>query len=508
MDEPTPAIVRVHPCGSEPMPLHSVASSRAIERQGQASLPPHTLMRRAGEAVARLALAVAPHAGTIWIAAGPGNNGGDGLEAARMLHLAGKRVAVSLLADPKQLPSDASDALLRTQQVGVPILDGLPTRQEEALAIDALLGLGMRRPAEGVIAEAIAALNAHQRPVLAVDVPSGLDCERGQPLGGLAVEADHTLSLLTLKPGLFTAQGRDHAGAVWLCDLGLNTAHTADAWLSAADSWRQVAQVRRHAQHKGSFGDVVVIGGAEGMTGAAWLAAHAALIAGAGRVYVDPLAGGQAGPAPMPELMCRLRISDDAAALSRSTVACGCGGGTAVLTVLPAILEHSARLVLDADALNAVASDAALRRLLRERSARNLPSLLTPHPLEAARLLGCDTATVQGDRVAAAEELARRFACAVLLKGSGSVIAAPGEPPRINASGNALLATAGTGDVLAGWAAGAWSCKTEATAHAVGAGTAWLHGAAADQALAGSTRIALNASRLIGEMARAASLFA
>ena len=140
MDEPTPAIVRVHPCGSEPMPLHSVASSRAIERQGQASLPPHTLMRRAGEAVARLALAVAPHAGTIWIAAGPGNNGGDGLEAARMLHLAGKRVAVSLLADPKQLPSDAADALLRTQQVGVPILDGLPTRQEEALAIDALLG--------------------------------------------------------------------------------------------------------------------------------------------------------------------------------------------------------------------------------------------------------------------------------------------------------------------------------------------------------------------------------
>jgi hydroxyethylthiazole kinase-like uncharacterized protein yjeF len=142
MVDPLPSIVRVLPASGQPKPLHGVAASRRIEQQAQAALPPHTLMRRAGEAVARLALAIAPHADRIWIACGPGNNGGDGLEAARMLHLAGRQVEVSLLADPQRLPADAADALHRAQQAGVAIRSDLPPRHDEALAIDALLGLG------------------------------------------------------------------------------------------------------------------------------------------------------------------------------------------------------------------------------------------------------------------------------------------------------------------------------------------------------------------------------
>jgi hydroxyethylthiazole kinase-like uncharacterized protein yjeF len=499
-----PFIVRVLPACSEPKPLHGVAASRRIEQQAQAALPPHTLMRRAGEAVARLALAIAPHAGRVWVACGPGNNGGDGLEAARTLHLAGWHVEVSLLADPQRLPADAADALQRARQAGVAIRGDLPSRHDEALAIDALLGLGAKRPAEGVLAQAIAALNARGARVLAVDLPSGLDGETGQPLGGLAVQADHTLSLLTLKPGLFTGQGRDHAGQAWLCDLAVSSPEAADAWLSAEASWRRFSRRRLHAQHKGSFGDVVVAGGAAGMTGAAWLAAQAALIAGAGRVYVDPLAEDHAGPSPLPELMHRAGMSRDAQALARSTIACGCGGGSAVAAVLPIILEHGARVVLDADALNAIAADASLQALLRHRAARGLPSLLTPHPLEAARLLGSDTAAVQADRLKAAQELAGRMACTVLLKGSGTIVAAPAETPWINSTGNALLASAGTGDVLAGWAAGLWSSHSTDSALPVACAAAWLHGAAADRALARGRGAPLNASRLIEAMGETA----
>ena len=146
-----------------------------------------------------------------------------------------------------------------------------------------------------------------------------------------------------------------------------------------------------------------------------------------------------------------------ASAISASTIVCGCGGGDAVRAPLPRLLGLAARLVLDADALNAVASDTGLQTLLTQRAARGLPTVLTPHPLEAARLLGVGTAEVQADRLRAAQALADRFACCVVLKGSGSVIAAPFEVPRINATGNAALATAGTGDVLAGWLGGLWA---------------------------------------------------
>jgi hydroxyethylthiazole kinase-like uncharacterized protein yjeF len=204
--------------------------------------------------------------------------------------------------------------------------------------------------------------------------------------------------------------------------------------------------------------------------------------------------------------MCRTGLSRTAPeALARATVVCGCGGGSAVAEVLPMVVAHSARLVLDADGLNAIAADASLQALLAARGAAGKPCLITPHPLEAARLLGTEAAEVQQDRMEAAQRLAERLRCAVLLKGSGSVCAAPSQPPYVNPTGNALLATAGTGDVLAGWAGGRWSqAPGDASlrhAQHIGAACAWWHGRAADLAADAGRRTPLTASLLVDAMA-------
>jgi hydroxyethylthiazole kinase-like uncharacterized protein yjeF len=235
------------------------------------------------------------------------------------------------------------------------------------------------------------------------------------------------------------------------------------------------------------------------MSGAALLAARAAHAAGAGRVYVELLGAAEADAAGRgdvlrvdalrPELMFRPDWSAHAGAAKNATVVCGCGGGEAVRAVLPRLLSRAGRLVLDADALNAIAADASLATLLRARAAGT--SVLTPHPLEAARLLGCGTAQVQADRLRAARELAARHACIVVLKGSGSVVAAPGEAPGINASGNATLASAGTGDVLAGWIGGRWAQQSASTPSAsleTVLRAVAEHGAAAEPATAGPLR--------------------
>lgn len=448
-----------------PWPLLDVQATRQAEAQAAAGLPPHALMRRAGLAVARLALAVAPHARRVWIACGPGNNGGDGLEAALHLQAWGRQVQLTLAGEPARLPPDAAAAWARAQAAGL-----VPVAEPPAdwdLAIDALLGIGSSRPLAGALARAAAALQAGARPVLAVDLPSGLDADRGT---GAAVRASHTLALLALKPGLFTAEGRDAAGEVWFDDLGVAPAAAPSAWLAGPPA----AAVRPHASHKGSWGDVAVVGGAPGMAGAAVLAAVAALHAGAGRVFLAALDPALGPVVPgWPELM---RRTPDALDLERLTVACGCGGGAEVAAALPAVLARARALVLDADALNAIAASAPLQDLLRARAGR--PTVLTPHPLEAARLLGGTTAQVQADRLAAAQALAAHYGCIAVLKGSGTVVAAPGAVPRLNPTGNARLATGGTGDVLAGLLAARLAVAGDALEAACAA--VWAHGAAAD----------------------------
>jgi len=486
-----------------PWPLHDAAASRASEAAALAASPPHALMQAAGLAVARLALAHFAPLRRVEILAGPGNNGGDGFVAARHLHAAGVALRVRWIGDEARAPEDARCALAEARAAGVAIEPwrNTPIAADADFVVDALLGLGSRRAPEGALAEAIDAIAASGRPVLAVDLPSGLHADSGQLLGTRGVRADATLALLTLKPGLFTARGRDQAGAVWFDDLG--AAPTAPtAWLAGAPdaAWLRGAD---HAAHKGSQGDLVVVGGAPGMVGAAWLAARAALAAGAGRVYASLLdAQAAAYDATRPELMTRAAWwQEPPAALAAATVVCGCGGGTRVAQALAPLLAHAPRLVLDADGLNALAHDTALQRLLQSRAARDLATLLTPHPLEAARLLGTSTAAVQADRLAAATALARRYAATVVLKGSGSIVAAPDALASINPTGNAALATAGTGDVLAGWAGGLWARRPTASAYEVATVAAWQHGRAADRQRAAGHVGPLRAADLVEALA-------
>jgi len=427
-------------------PLFGVDPTRLIEVSAAKNLPPHTLMQRAGLAVARLALAMAPHAQRIWVACGPGNNGGDGLEAAIHLQRWGKQPVVTWLGDVQRAPPDSAAAYQRLADAGISIAT-TPSGDFD-LCVDALLGIGGqgREPA-GQMADWIRQINTSGTPVLSVDIPTGLQADSGQTTT-LHVQASHTLSLLTLKPGLFTAHGRDATGTLWLDALGLVPGMQDDRLPTAWLNGRPLPTPRSHASHKGSFGDVAVVGGAPGMTGAALLAASAALHAGAGRVFVG-LLDQQAMTVDIqqPELMFRPIQS---LAFSTMTVVCGCGGGQTVASILGEVLNSAAPVVLDADALNAIAGDNTLQTALVARAARQAVTVLTPHPLEAARLLGLTAQQVQGDRLGAAATLAQRFACTVVLKGSGTLITSPGQTPVINPTGNARLATAGTGDVLAG----------------------------------------------------------
>lgn len=485
-------------------PLHELAAIRAQECAARQGLAPHELMQRAGLAVARLALALAPHAQKIWVAAGPGNNGGDGLEAALHLARAGRKVTVSL--EPKVTrPADAQAALGKAKAAGLEVHSGAtaPELQAGDLALDALFGLGLARSPRGWALDAIRALNTTPAAVLAIDLPSGLDAERGTVhLEATCVRAQHTLSLLALTPGLFSASGRDHAGEVWFDGLGASEPCQPPIARLVTDV-EPLWPTRQHSQHKGNFGDVWVIGGSTGMAGASMLAARAALVAGAGRVHWLPL-DPQAPAVDLlhPELMANRAESLQARAdeLDNATVVCGCGGGEAVRAALPLLFTRAGRLVLDADALNALASDAtALLPMLTARAVRGRPTMMTPHPLEAARLLRCSTASVQTDRLAAARAISQRYGAIVVLKGSGSVIAAPNRTLRINASGNAALAIAGTGDVLAGWIGGLWAQGlTPLDAACLGVHS---HGAAADHWHAQKQHAGgLEASELIREL--------
>lgn len=449
--------------------LHDTQNTRVLEAAAAAACGPHVLMQRAGAAIAQLALAVAPHAKRIWIACGSGNNGGDGLEAAALLHAAGKWVEVSWTGSVDTAPEDSQKSWHKAVAAGVPFVDRAPkSLGPQDLCIDALLGIGMSpRPGRApspLLLEHLNAIRHTAATILCVDAPSGLIADTGQLAPGFEHTAAsppanagprHTLSLLTLKPGLFTGVGRDESGTVWLDDLGVDLSTQApSAWLAGAAPTQSPS--RPHASHKGSWGDVAIVGGeglrqrGMGMTGAALLAASAALHAGAGRVMLAPLDADLLQlPGELPEIMLR---RFDKLELENITTVCGCGGGAAIHALMPELLVRAQRLVLDADALNAIAADPTLQQLTRQRAANNPRHItaMTPHPLEAARLLGCDTATVQADRVHAAQRLAELFHCVVNLKGSGSIIAAPEHTPVINATGNARLATGGTGDVLAG----------------------------------------------------------
>ena len=448
--------------------LFSTIETRKLEARANAHLPAHTLMQRAGLAVARLAMAVAPHAHVIWIACGPGNNGGDGYEAARHLKLWGKFPVITADDATGLMPADA--AASRQSAIEAGVIFSVEAPRQYDLCIDAMFGLGIIRALGTLYTNWIDKINSRTVPVLAIDTPSGLDPDRGTHTVK-CVHADYTLSLLTLKPGLFTADGREASGEIWFNSLGVGEPSGPCAEINGEPQF----VIRAHNTHKGSFGDVGIVGGAKGMAGAALLAAQAALLGGAGRVYLTLLDTTIARlDTNQPEIMFRKFCELN---LESMVIVAGCGGGDAISAQLDEILERSTRLVLDADALNSIARDASLQRKLEAR--RLLTTVLTPHPLEAARLMGIEAADVQANRLSVAQAMADRFACTVVLKGSGTVIAAPAMVPRINPTGNARLATAGTGDVLAGLIGARLASRLSAFQCAYE--SVYLHGRVADK---------------------------
>lgn len=482
-------------------PLHTVAEIRDIERAAAQRLPEGALMQRAGQAGANEALDLLPFTTSksrVLVLAGPGNNGGDALESAAHLAHAGAQVTL-LHFEPSGEPSaERRHALERARGAPLRILppDAAAVGGAEwNLVIDGLFGIGLKRPLSGIAAELAAAVNALHCPVLALDVPSGLDADTGAIVGdGVAVRATHTITFIGDKPGLHTCEGRDHAGLVLVSNLDIDGSlfPRAAAQLSDAALFAHCAQRRRHSAHKGSFGNVAVLGGARGMAGAPILAARTALMCGAGRVYACFVGEPPAFDPAHPELMCRSAQEYD---FDMAVTVAGPGLGTSAAAsemLINALHSHNA-LVADADALNLCAADARLRELLATRTA---PTLLTPHPLEAARLLGCTTGDVQADRLGSARRLASSLNATVVLKGSGTVIAAADGAVVVNTTGNPALATAGTGDVLAGLCGSLLAQGWPAWEAAVGA--VWLHGMAADVLVAeGAGPAGLTAGELI-----------
>lgn len=474
------------PATMERTPLLDTAALRLLEGQMSASLPTGALMERAGLAAARLARARWPDARRVRLLCGPGNNGGDGLVMARHLHQQGLDVRALQVHSGSKVPGERQLAEQRALQAGVPMTNQLELSDAE-LVVDALLGIGLRAAPRGPLHHALRTMAEHPSPRMALDLPSGLDADEGHDWGAVPCQA--TLSYLAAKPGLWTGAGRSLCGELWLDDLGASLSHTrftvmqACAWAAGQTSdWHQWSPRSNDPAgvHKGRVGQVWVASGTSTMGGAARLAGRAALASGAGRVY---LAGAETLDAGPPELMSS-SLQTALEALKACPTSCavvGCGGGDAVTTNLPDWLAASGQMVLDADGLNAVARDRKLGDALRQRATRGQRSVITPHPLEAARLLELPGASVvQEARLRHAQALAERYACCVVLKGSGTVVAAPGAKPVICTRGHAALASAGTGDVLAGWLGGLLTQAPQAPLQEVTALACAWHGAAAE----------------------------
>ena len=459
--------------------LYLTSEIRAIEQHAFAQPSPPDLMERAGLAAATLARElISDHSGRVLVFAGPGNNGGDAFVIARHLKQWWYRVAVVFLGDPFKLSKDATKAFEAWQESGGDTHDLVPSGQRWDLVVDGLFGIGLARELAEKPAELVTFMNTLRAPVLAIDVPSGLNADTGQIMGR-AVRAAHTITFIGLKPGLFTLDGPDHCGQVHLATLGIDPSvigPTAGALVDPGLLERALAP-RRANTHKGSYGSLGIIGGAAGMLGAAWLAGRAALRLGTGRVYVGMIDRAAPSLDPVqPELMLR---PADAILKIEHLNALAVGPGMGQSAVAKGLLKNAIRaevpLVLDADAINLLAQEPILRRAIPRRDA---PTVITPHPAEAARLLGTSSQAVQTNRVAACVAIAERLRCEVVLKGAGSICASPDGRWSINTTGNPGLASAGQGDVLTGMVA-ALIAQGVSPASALPAAV-HLHGAAAD----------------------------
>ena len=462
---------------------------RVLEERGAKAIAGGaTLMERAGAATARAAVALAPDSGApLLVVAGPGNNGGDAWVAAARLRESFHRVVVHDAAGAAPRAPEARAAVARFLELGGRTVPEWPADLRPGLVIDGLFGIGLARDVEGPHAALVGRINACGAPVLSIDIPSGIASDTGR-VRGVAVRATRTITFIARKCGLYTADALDHTGAIEVDELGLPPAffEGARGTLLTPEAVRDWLAPRARHSHKGTYGTLAIVGGARGMTGAALLAGRAASLCGAGKTFVHCLADdAPAVDTGFPELMLRPLEESPGADVWVAGPGAGFDAGKKspspfARKILPELLERPGPLVLDADALNAIAASAPLKQALAE--SRPGTTVLTPHPAEAARLLGRSTQAVQDDRLAAARDLARWFRAEVVLKGAGSICASPDGTWSINTTGNPGLASGGTGDVLAG-IVGALLAQGLAPRAALRLGVC-LHGAAADSCVA------------------------
>jgi ADP-dependent NAD(P)H-hydrate dehydratase / NAD(P)H-hydrate epimerase len=488
-----------------------VAERVAMERYG---LDEDDLMARAGLAAWRMLLDRWPQALRIGIACGPGNNGGDGYVLAELARASGRHVQVLRLHETVK-----AGAARRATEVYLQAGGSVANFRADAslpdvdLWVDALFGIGLRRALEGQAAALVDALNRHDRtPIFSLDVPSGVDADTGHH-DGVAVRADATLSFICGKPGLYTGRGRALAGDVRIDRLGLDDGVFDDlepsARLASAEMLAHWLPPRVRDAHKGDFGRVLCVGGDAGYGGAIALCAEAAHRTGAGLVSVATRAEHVAVVlARRPECMTRaVERSDELRPLldNANIIAIGPGlgqgewGATMLEVALETTLAQRLPIVIDADALN----------MLARFDPRPLgDAVLTPHPGEAARLLGMTVEEVECDRVQSARHLAARYDCVVLLKGAGTVVMAPGEIPVIVDAGNPGMASGGMGDALTGTIAAMlaqFSRKGGVSPFAATVYGALLHSCAADAAARDGGERGLLASDLFPHLRRLAN---
>jgi len=471
-----------------PQALYRARDLRELDRLAIAEfgIPAYTLMSRAGEAAYRLLRERWPRARRIAVLCGGGNNGGDGMVVARLAHAAGLPCRVLLLADPGRLHGEARQAYDALSSAGLaPEACSAVGEVDADVVVDALLGTGLDRQLRGALREAVDWLNRRQVPVLSLDIPSGLDADTGNALG-VAVRAAVTISFIGLKQGMFTGEGVDYCGRIVYDNLGVPAevyARVAQPAFRITGDWiSPLLPLRPRSAHKGRHGHVLLVGGAPGMAGALRLAGEAAARVGAGLVTLatHPVHAAALN-AVRPELICHAVADPKALAplLERATVV-GIGPGLGAegwgLPLLSAVLESDRPLVMDADALN----------WLARKPQRKEEWILTPHPGEAARLLGSSAAEIQADRWRAVRALQQRYGGVVVLKGAGSLVCRGDGAIGLCDAGNPGMATGAMGDLLTGVIAGLlaqgltpWEAATAGV---------YLHGRAGDLAAAEGER--------------------
>jgi hydroxyethylthiazole kinase-like uncharacterized protein yjeF len=437
---------------SMPVEIYSVAAVREIDRAAiaQGGISGYTLMKRAGEAAVKAALSSFPDAKRWQVLCGGGNNGGDGFVVARVASQHGIVVSALVMTDPERLLGDAATAygdFVAEGGVVMPWAGELDSAAE--LLVDAILGSGLERDLSGDFAAAVVAMNQHNAPILALDIPTGLHGDTGAILSE-SIAAQLTVTFVGLKTGLFLGDGPSQSGELVFAGLEIpascRESSAAIMQRICSQQIRDALPKRKKLAHKGDFGHVLVVGGGEGMPGAARLCGEAALRAGAGRVSIATHASHATNiVAGRPELM--VHGITDAEQLNdllekSDVIAFGPGLGQSAWarSIYERIAADDRLAVWDADALN----------LLAESGSTAARRVITPHPGEAASLLERSTQDIQADRLGALAAMQKRYGGTVVLKGAGSLVSASGGLPWLSTAGNPGMAAPGMGDVLTG----------------------------------------------------------